>query len=431
MKGKYGMKKKIKHIEECKKVFEIEVPSADVKKRIEEQYQKVGKAAAIPGYRAGKAPRDLIEKHYGERITREVVEDLISDSYHKAIEESGFIPLTLPSINDVKLDTAQVLSFKAEVTIRPTISLKEYRGLKLKKKRTTVQEGDIEKSVKTLQESSAKFKNLEGRPVQLGDYVVCDSQILIEGKETEAKRENNWMLIEEQSAIPGLAAGLVGTQIGEEKEIETVMPEDFQHKEYANKKAVFKIKVKEIKERVLPQIDDEFAKDLGYNALTDLRDSVKALLVQEAERHVRKELENQALERLLEKSNFAIPSSTAEKQLAYLVEVEKHRLLKQGLKEEDIKSKEKELKERLKPWAVKQVKTMLILSEIAHKENIDISEEELEQSLEAIGQQHNQPKEKVEKYYRDNKLMENLISELRDRKVVEFLLKEANIEEVG
>jgi trigger factor len=425
------MRKTIKHIEENRKAFEIEVSPVEVNKRKGELFEKLTKTAAVPGFRAGKAPRDLLEKHYGEKVTKEVVEDLISDSYYKALEEEGYIPLGLPEISGVKLDGESALSFRAEFNIRPKMELKEYKGLKLNKKKPEIKEEDIQKSIKTLQEANAKYKNPQERPVQIGDYIVCDSEIFIDGKAIAKKRENIWMPIEEKSAIPGLSSSLAGSSVNDEKDIEVTLPEDFQNKEYANKKAVFKIKVKEIKERSLPQIDDEFAKDLGYNSLSELNDSVKKVLQQQAERQIMISLENQVIEKLLEIADFNIPSTLVEEQLRYLVEEEKKRLSKQGLKEEELKTQDKGLQERLRPVARKQVKTMFIMDEIAHKEKIDVSQAELDEALEGIAKQYSQPKQKVEKYYNENDLISNLRADLRNGKILNLLIKEAKIEEGG
>ena len=421
------MKKSIKHIEEHRKAFEIEVSSEEVKKRKEEMLNKAAKAASIAGFRPGKAPRDLVEKHYGERITKEVVEDLIADSYHRALEEEGIIPLGYPNISDVKLDDASTLSYKAEFNVRPKINLKEYKGLKISSKKTEIKEDDVQKSVKTIQESSAKFKEAQNRAVQIGDYIVCDSEIFVEGKAIAKKRENIWMPIEEKSYVPHLSVKLVGAVANEEREIETVLPEDFQNKECAGKKAIFKIKIKEVKEKVLPKIDDEFAKDLGYNNLLELNESLIKVLKQQAERQERHDLENQVIAKLLEKADFNVPGLLVDEQLRHLVDEEKTRLEKQGLKEDDIKAKEKELGDRLRPAAVKQVKTMFLLDEIAHKEDVQVSQEELDEALEGIARQYNQPRQKIDKYYEENDLISNLRADIRNGKILDLLIKEAEI----
>lgn len=421
------MKKKIKHIEECRKRFEIEVPSEEVTKRIADFYDRIGKFASVAGFRPGKVPRDLLQKHYQERATKEVVEDLISDAYREALEESGFAPLGLPQISDVKLDEARVLFFNVEFNVRPKIELRDYKGLKLTKKRIEIKEEDIEKSIKTLQEANAKFKDAPNRAVQMGDYIVCDSEILVDEKPISKKRENIWMPIEEKSPVPDLSSKLIGANIGEEREIETTLPEDFRDKKYANKKAIFKIKVKEIKERALLQIDDEFAKDLGYNNLPELREAVKKTLENQVEQKLRQDLENQALEGLLENSNFNVPSSLVEKQLGYLIQDQMDRLIKQGFKKEAIKEKEKDLTDKLRPLAIKQVKTMFLLNEISDREKIGVSKEEIDEAFEEIARYSNQPKEKVERYYKENDLASGLEADIRNRKVLEFLIKEANI----
>lgn len=425
------MKKKIKHIEECRKCLEIEIPTEEVNKRFEEFYSKISKTASISGFRAGKVPRDLLEKHYGERVTKEVIEELISDFYYKAVEESALVPLGLPQITDVKLDDAKRLSFNAEFNIRPKIDLKEYKNLKLKQNKIDIKETDVEKSMENLRDANAKFKETQDKAIEIGDYIICDSEIFVEGKPIGKKRENIWMPVEEKSYIPGLSGALVGLKPGEEKEIEVTLPEDFSVKEYVSKKALFKIKVKEVKEKTLPKIDDEFAKDLGYNNLSELKDSLKKLLESQAQRQVRHDLENQALGILLEKADFSVPSSLVESQLKHLVEQETEHLLKQGLKAADIKAKEKELRDKLMPLAVKQVKTMFILDEISHREKVKVSKSEIDEALEEIARYSRQSKESVEKYYNDNDLVSNLAADIRNKKVLDFLIKESKVEEGG
>ncbi|MCX5716172.1 MAG: trigger factor [Candidatus Omnitrophica bacterium] len=424
------MKKKVKHIEECRKSIEIEVSPAEFKKHINEFYEKIQKVAAVPGFRAGKAPRDLLEKHYSERATKEVVEDLIAHSYRQALEESGFMPLGYPEVNDVKLDEANTLFFKVEFNTRPKLELKNYKGLQAKKKRAEIKDEDVEKSINSLRDANARFKTSEGRSVKIGDYIVCDSEILVEGKPIAKKRENIWMPVEEKSYVPGLSAGLAGANAGDQKEIETQLPPDFPIKGCAGKKAVFRINVKEVKEKQLPNIDDEFAKDLGYNTLAELRESVRKMLEGQAAMQARDGLENQLIEKLLSANpDFEVPSSIINSQVEHLVEDEKKRLLKQGLKEDDIKGKEKELIEKYRPLASKQVKTMFVLNEIADKEKISASDEEVDAVLEEIAGRSRQSKEKVEKYYEDNDLLHGLRTDIINKKVLDFLIKEAKVEE--
>jgi trigger factor len=423
------MKRKIRNIEEHRKAFEIEVPASDVNKRKNELFGRLSKTASVPGFRAGKAPRDLLEKHYGERVTKEAIEDLIADSYRQAVEEEGLIPLGYPHISEVKLDDQNILSFKAEFNTRPRIDIKGYKGLSLKKKKVQIGEEDVDRSISSLRESTAKFKECVGRPVQIGDYIVCDSHIFVDSKPIAKKRENIWMPIEENSYVPGVSKALIGAALNEEKEIEATLPEDFPIKEHANQKAVFKIKVKEIKEKVLPQIDDEFAKDLGYNNLAELNDSVKKVLESQAERQVRQDLERQVIEKLLEGAKFNVPATLVEGQLKYLVNEEKERLKKQGLEEEDINTKDKELHDKLRPVAQRQVKIMFVLDEIAHKEKITVSDEEIGEAFEGLSKQYNQPRGKVENYYKENDLIPNLTADIKNAKLMDLLIKEAEIEE--
>ncbi|MEI8175741.1 MAG: trigger factor [Candidatus Omnitrophota bacterium] len=425
------MKNKITHIEECRKSFEIEVPSADVKKKLQESIAKIAKVAAVPGFRAGKAPVDLVERHYGERATQDVIEEIIAESYHKGLEEAGFLPLGLPEISDVKLDESKTLTFKAHFNTRPVTGLKEYKGLALTRKKVEVTDDELERSITSLRESHAKFVTAAERAVRIGDYIVCDSQVSVDGKPIAKKRENVWMPVEDKSYIPGLSAALAGMKVGEEKAVDALLPEDFGAKEYAGKKALFHIKVNEIKEKAVPELNEEFSKEMGYATPDELRVSVRKLLDDQHEHHARQDMENQALDALLQELKFSVPQSFIERQAHYLVEREKEKLAGKGIKAEELKVKEKEMTEKFMPVAERQVRTMFILDEIGDREKIEASVGEVDAALEELARQYGQPLEKVREHYEKNDLISSLKTDIKHSKILEFLVAQAKVEEVA
>ena len=424
------MKTKIKKTDECEAVFEIEVGQEAISKAVEDVYDELSRVVEIPGFRAGKAPRDLVKKHHKKAAKEEALKNLISEAYSMALKEHGIHPISMPEITDLNFQDGKPLSFKAKVSTRPEMNLKDYKGIKIEKKPLELKEDDISKTLENLRVINAKYIAQEARPLQTGDYAICDLDCAIDGKPIHKTRENIWILVEEDALtlMPGLAEKMAGMKKLEERDCEVVLPDKYPNKDIVGKKAVYHGKLKEIKVRQLPTLDDDFAKDLGKDSLAELKDSIAKELKEHFQNQIEQDMENQLLSKLIDANTFNVPKPFVARELRYLVEDAKAKLAEKGFKKEDIDARGKEFEERFRPDAVKRIRLAFILDEIADREAIEVDKKELENAFQSIAARANQPVSKVREHYEKEGLTGSLAEQLRENKTIQFLLKEANVQ---
>jgi len=422
------MKTKLITLKGCKRAIEVEVSADAVEGKFEEIYKEIGKAAEIPGFRKGKAPRDIVEKKYSSTASEEVLKDLVSASYEDAIRQLKIVPVDLPQILDVKLVRNQPLSYRAEVDIRPEVKLKKCKGLKIRKSKVKVEDADVEKSLSGLRELHAKFISADERSVSDGDYIICDLACISADKEV-FKKESIWLLVNEEGTIKELHGGILGMKKDEEKEIKAKLPKDYPDKELAEKDVLYRVKVKHVKEKKLPPLDDGFAKDLGKSTVRELKEAVKEDLLKRAEMAANENMRNQLIDQLLKNSSFEVPESMTKRQLETLVNSAKDRMLAQGVQEKDVDGNIGTIKEKMGPRAVDQVKVFFLLDEVARSENTKVEPPEVDRAIEILASQLKKDKKKLMEEYEDKNLLQHIIGQIREEKTMEFLLKEAEITE--
>ena len=425
------MKSKIKIIEECATQFDIVIPKETIDKAFEEVYSEIAKAANISGFRPGKAPIDLVRKQYAKDAESEVLKRVIPDSYRTVLDEHKVSPVGMPEITDVKFGEDRILSFKAKVETRPKFKLKDYLGIRIQKKASDIKDEDVAKALENLREMSAKYIAVEGRPAQMGDYIVSDLECSVEGKPVHKKRENLWLFLEKESLVPGLSEKIVGIKPGEEREIEAAFPDKYPDKNIAGKPALYKVKAKEIKERRLPVLDDEFAKDLKRDNLEDLKVVVREELEKKAKINAEVDAENKLLDALADDNVFAVPRSFVKTQMGHMVEDAKANLAGKGFSREELDKKDKDFADKFKNDAERRVRILFILDEIAHAQGIDVSEKEMDEAYKSISAQTGKSEEEVKAYYRKEDLDGSLEEKIRETKTIEFLLKNAEVIEKG
>ncbi len=422
-------KTKVKNIEECTTLFEIELSKDDIAKAFGEIYGEMAKVANIPGFRVGKAPLELVKKHYAKGAREEVLKRLIPESYKNALAEHGVRPVGFPEISEVKFVEESELSFKAKVDTRPKFKLKDYKLIKIDRKKTVVTDADVNKTLESIRQINAKYAAVEDRPVQMDDYVVGDVECFVDGKSVQKKRENIWLHVDKDSVIPGLSESLVGMKKLEERDVAIKLPEKHPDKSIAGKADVYHVKVNEIKLRQLPNLDDELAKDVGRSSLEDLRGEITKELTARARMNAEAEVENQLLSKLMDDNTFAVPSGFVARQLDYMVEDAKRHLEEKGFKKEDLDKKDDEFKAKFKNDALRRVRLLFILDDIASIEKIDTSDEDIDQAYKAISAQTGKDEKSVREYYEKEGLVENLRDKIREEKTIKFLLDNAQVTE--
>lgn len=422
------MKTRIKNIEECRKLFEIEMPKELVEKITKEVYEEIKKVAKIPGFRPGSAPQDLLEKHYSRDAEEQILKRLVPEGYKKALEIHNVVPVGLPRVFNIVFQKDKPLTFEAEVDTRPVIRLKNYKGIKVRKKRISVLQEEINEALSKLRQMYAKYHDA-ARPIRKGDYAVCDVEAFIDEKPITKKNKNTWILADKEASLLGMGEELIGLTKDQEKEIEAKLPDDYPDKKYAGKLAKFKVRVNEVKEKELAPADDTLAKNLNTENLEALKKEIESQLYARKENDLQINMKNQILEKFIKDYKFSVPNGITARQKEVLAERLNVELSRKGLSKEDIEKKIKELDANLKRDAEDKIRIYFILDDIAVKEKIDINDSDIEDRLKSIALSTGQSVEEVKKYYEKENLLGGLAEEIKEGKVLEFLLKEADVVE--
>ncbi len=411
----------------CEKILTVEVDSSAVQKEYDEFYKAIAPQAKVPGFRPGKAPREVLMMHYQGEAQETVLKNLISDSYRQAVSEKALEPLGHPRIQDVHFHDSH-LTYKACIEVRPKIKLSRITGLSAKKEAAAVKTEEIDQSLNYIRESLAQYKAVEDRPAQMGDFVIADYVCLVEGKEAD-KRNDDWFELREEEFLKGFSSQLAGIRPGEEREVRVTFPENAQRQEFSGKPAVFKIKAKELKLKILPELNDDLAKDAGdYQTLAELKSKIEKDLLARKEQEKETQFENALLDELLKHNKIDLPSGLVERRLSYLMEKVRHDFMSGGRSEEDFEKEKGNLETKLEPEARRQVHLAFLLDEIAVKEGIQVLEEELKEKYNQFAQRYKQPVEQIEKYYmQKEEALDALRDQIRNEKTIEFLKKNAKV----
>jgi len=424
------MRVSVEEISSIKKKVSIEVPEDRVVKEVDSFYRELSRKAKIKGFRPGKVPRNILERHFKDYVKTEVIQKLIQDSYPQALSETKLNPVSNPLIDPGEMEGGKSFHYSATIEVKPEIKLEDYIGLNIEGKKEGVRDEEVEERLKNLQNLHAHLKTVsDPRPIQSGDFVILDyeasmdHQPLEEGKATDFTVE-----VGSGRFIPDFEEKLVGLKSEEEKEIEVSFPDDYGYKKWAGKTLSFHVKIKEIKEKILPLLDDEFAKDLGdYSSLEDLKLKLKGEIEKEKELGLQRQLKDQMVEQLLQANPFEVPESLVEEQARTLVSDTKMRLASQGVDFKNLGVTEEKLQGDYREMAEKQVRTFLILEKIADQEGITVTDEEAENRIREISERIHQKFDVVKRYYEKNGLIPEVKAGIMSEKILNFLLEKANI----
>ncbi|MER3445795.1 MAG: trigger factor [Candidatus Dadabacteria bacterium] len=424
------MRVNVESLSNTEKKVEVFIPPEDVAAKIEEVFNEIKKSAKIKGFRPGKAPRKIIEAEYGSYIFEEVSSKLISESFKKALEEISVIPISRPRITTDKIEQDKEFHYTVTFEVIPEFEVRDYIGIELKKEKRYIKDEDVERAINQIREQSVQANPIEeDRGVRLGDYLIIDYTGFLEGrpvKDLQAKDVH--VVVGEKKLIAGFEDNLIGMKKGEEKEFELTYPGDFQIRDIAGKAVRFRVNVKEILERILPEIDDEFARDLGEESLEGLKKRIKEDLEKRLERESEDRLKGDIIKSLLEKNSFDVPPSLIENEVARMRREFEYNLQRHGI---EVPQLSHEAEEKLGQRAVDNVRASIILGAIARKEGIKAEDEEIEDKLTEISRAVRIPFEKVREIYEKNNMIEELEARLIEDKVLRFLIEKSNVEEVS
>lgn len=399
----------------------IEVAAEDVEKALQAAYLKERKKISIPGFRKGKVPRQMIEKMYGPEIFYdEAVNSMIPEHYEKAYDECGLDIVSQPEIDVVQMEKGQPFIFTADVAVKPEVTLGEYKGLKVDKISVEVTEEDVDAEIQKERERNGRTVEVTGRPVQDKDMITLDFEGFVDGEPFQGGESTDYTLtIGSGSFIPGFEEQLIGAEIDQEVEVNVTFPEQYHAAELAGKPAVFKCTVKTIKEKELPELDDEFASEVSEcDTMEEYRAEVEKKLLDRKTAEAREKVEDQAVDLATESAEMDIPQAMIDFQVKQMQDDMTYRLRMQGMTKEMYYQMtgltEERMKQDLEKQAVRSIRTRLTLEAVAKAENIEVSEERLEEELQKMADNYNMQVEKL----KDN-MGEKRIEELKENIVVQ------------
>ncbi len=405
----------------------IEVPAEELEAALEKAYRRNRNRISIPGFRKGKAPRKMIEKMYGEGVFYEDAANiLIPDAYAKALEECEEVIVSQPDISVVQIEKGNPFIFTAEVAVKPEVTLGQYKGVEVEKTEVAVSEEEIDKEVDRERENNSRMLDIDDRAVEKGDMIKLDFEGFVDGTAFEGGKGTDYPLtIGSGSFIPGFEDQLVGAKLGEEMEVNVTFPEEYQAKDLAGKAAVFKCTVKEIKVKELPEADDEFAKDVSeFDTIAEYRDDIRAKLLERKTNDAKREKERKALEKAVENASMEIPDAMVDEQARRIADDFARRLQAQGFSMDQymqiMGTTVDAYLEQVKPEALKRIQNSLVLEAVAKAENIEISDEQVEEEISRMAEAYKMEADKLKEMMGEYEL-EQMKNDLAVQKAAELL----------
>ena len=388
----------------------IEVSAEDVEKALQAAYLKERSKISLPGFRKGKVPRQMIEKMYGPEVFYdEAANHMISEAYGKAYDECELEIVSQPKVEITQLEKGKPFIFTAEVAVKPEVTLGEYKGLKVDKVSTRVTQKEVDEEIDKERERNARTIEVTDRAVQDKDQVILDFEGFVDGVAFEGgKGEKYPLTIGSGSFIPGFEDQLIGAEIGKEVEVNVTFPEDYQAKELAGKEAVFKCTVHEIKAKELPELDDEFVSDVSDTSETvdDYKAEVKAKIKERKENEGKQKREDQSVEQAVANAQIDIPEPMIDLQARQMADDFARRIMQQGMSLEQYFQftglTEEKMMEEFKPQAEKRIRTRLVLEAVVAAENIEVSDERLDEELQKMADAYQMEVDKLKEFMGDN-----------------------------
>ena len=409
----------------------IEVPASDLEKALQSAYKKQKNKISLPGFRKGKVPRQMIEKMYGAEIFfDDAANEIIPKAYADAYDECELEIVSRPEINIVQIEKGKPFIFTAEVATKPEVTLGEYKGLEVDKLSTRVTQKEVEAKIEEEAEKNARTVTVEDRAVQDGDEVILDFEGFVDGEAFEGgKGENYPLTIGSGSFIPGFEEQLVGAEAEKEVEVKVTFPEDYHAEELKGKEAVFKCTVHEIKAKELPEIDDEFAAEVSeFDTLDEYKADVKAKIKEQKATDGKRKQEDQAVEQAIKNASYEIPDAMVDTQISQMANDFAQRIQSQGLTMEQYYQftgmTEEKMNEEFKPQAVKRIETRLVLEAIAKAENIEISDEKLDEEIAKMAEAYKMEADKLKEFMGDAE-KKQMKEDMAVQEAVTFLVENA------
>jgi trigger factor len=421
------MKTEFSDVSETKKTLTIEIPSAVVDAEIARVARDYTKQARIPGFRPGKVPANLVKQRFREQILHDVMHDLIPKAVEEALHERGIEPIDRPDIKDVALNEGQPLKFTAAIETLPAFDPGDLASITLRRSAATVEEGAVDQALERVRQRAAKYETVEGRPAQDGDSLVLDLR-RTQSDGSTGKHADITIELGASGNPPGFDAHVVGMGAGDERTFQIHFPEDYPVAEMAGSDVTYDVRLKDVRRRLLPELDDELAKDLGqFESLAELRDQIRTDLQAEAELTAQRQLRNDLLKELARRLGFEAPASLVERELDKRLEEFAHRLLERKIDPRRAGVDWAQFRESQREAAGEAVASALVLEEVARRENITVAGEDVDKEIERFAERSGRTPAAVRAELEKEGGMTRLHASLRRERTVDFVLSRAKM----
>lgn len=418
--------------ESVKREISVEIPADEVARETEIQIQRYQKSARLPGFRAGHVPASIIKQRFGDGLKNDVAEALIPKYFRKEAEKQGLIPVSTPRVTDLHIHDGEPLRFKATFEVLPEIKIEGYKELRADKPEIVVTDDEVEQALNSVREQHASYTNIEGRPLAEGDFAQASMAGRPKDPDADEAKNNpvlNDVLIEigGKNTVPEFTQNLSGASAGDERVFDVVYPEDAQDKRLAGKTFVYTVKVNGIKQKTLPEMNDDFARELGeFTSLDQVRKQIRENIQHEKQHNAEREAKDKIVAELVKRNEFEVPESLVDRQIDLRLERGLRALAAQGMKVEDMKKMDlPRLRAGQREQAVQDVRSGLLLDRIAELEQIGVSNEEVQRELDALAKQSKQTVEAVRARLTEDGGLDRIRNRIRSEKTLDFLYRQS------
>jgi len=415
---------------DIKREISVEIPAAEVARETEIQIQRYQKSARLPGFRAGHVPASIIKQRFGEGLKSDVAEALIPKYFQREAEKQGLIPVSQPRVTDLHMHDGEPLKFKASFEVLPEIHVEGYKELRADKPEISVSDEDVEQALNSVREQHATYTTVEDRPLAEGDFAQAsmdgkpkDGKDVADAKANPVHMDDVLIEIGGKNTVPEFSQNLTGASAGDERVFDVSYPEDISDKRLAGKTFVYTVKVNGIKQKSMPDLNDDFAKELGeFTSLDQVRKQIRENMEAEKLHTAERESKDKLVAELVKRNEFEVPESLVDRQIDLRLERGLRALAAQGMKMEDLKKMDlPRLRAGQREQAVQDVKSSLLLERVADLEKIEVSDEEVNRELEALAKQSKQTSEAVRARLTEDGGLDRIRIRIRSEKTLDFL----------
>ena len=423
------MKVTVEELSPSKRALNVEVPTERVADRVEAVFREWGQKLQLPGFRRGRVPREVIRRRFEAEVNEEVLRALIPDSYQEALTQAAIEPVSQPAVEDIHFHAGEPLRYRAVVEVKPPVTVQDYRGVALEREKVEVSDQELDRALEYLREDAAEYVPMEGWPALKDDLIILDHDGSVNGKPFKGgSGKNLTVALGHEGYLPGFAEQLAGAQKGETKQFSLQMPADYPRKELAGRTVDFRVTVKEVKKRRVPELNDEFAKSVGdVETLAALRDKLRQQLLQRKTREQDATLKRALVDKLLQQTAIEVPETMVEREAAALLDELAMTFRATGGRPEGLPDDPEALKTHARETATRRVKEALLLEAVAKQEGLTVTEEEIAAEVNTLAGLYRRDPASIRRAMEDPARRAGLAGRLLERKALDFLFQHATV----